>query len=221
MQKRRPNQQEQDILTAYGLIPAKVKDAVVFTIPQGDYILKEGDPISYLYFVVAGKAKVCRSVSNGKQLLLCFFLSEGIIGDLEMMTEQTTAFATLQAVTDFTCIALPLSRYAKALRENPIFMNHIARGLAKKLIQSDTNSAITILHSVQERLCAYICQTAQNDLFHEMLTDVASLLGTSYRHLLRCLDRLCLDGVLKKSPCGYLIIDAQELKCRAGDFYLQ
>lgn len=221
MQKRRPNQQEQDILTAYGLIPARLKDAVVFTIPQGDYILKEGDPISYLYFVVAGKAKVCRSVSNGKQLLLCFFLSEGIIGDLEMMTEQTTAFATLQAVTDFTCIALPLSCYAKALRENPIFMNHIARELAKKLIQSDTNSAVTILHSAQERLCAYICQTAQNDLFHEMLTDVTSLLGTSYRHLLRCLDRLCLDGVLKKSPCGYQIIDAQELTCRAGDFYLQ
>lgn len=220
MQKRPLLPKEAELLISYGLQPDDYPEAVVMTFSQGECFLREGEAIVWLYFVLSGKAKSCRSVSNGKQLLISFFFSSGIIGELELMTGIETAFTTMQAITEFTCIALPLRTYATAFKKNIVFMNYVAAELAQKLMQSDTNSSVTILHSARERLCAYIYQTAQNGVFHEVLTDVASQLGTSYRHLLRCLDNLCTEGILQKQKSGYHIQNEARLREMAADFYI-
>jgi len=46
------------------------------------------------------------------------------------------------------------------------------------------------------------------------------MVGASYRHLLRCFNKLCEDGVLLKISPGYRIIDRQALEDKAGDLYL-
>ncbi len=61
--------------------------------------------------------------------------------------------------------------------------------------------------------------TNEDGLFNENLTEVAELLGTSYRHLLRTFDSLRKDNVLEKSSQGYIIKDGIELQIRAQDFY--
>lgn len=220
MIKRSLLPQEAAHLAGYGLNPDAYPDAVLMIFSAGECFLREGEPLTWLYFVLSGKAKSFRSVSNGKQLLISFFSSSGMIGEVELMTSPKAALATMQAITEFTCIALPLRTYCIQLKENILFMNCVAKELAQKLIQSDTNSSITILNSVRERLCAYIYQTAQHDVFHEVLTDVASQLGTSYRHLLRCLNALCTEGILKKEKSGYRILDEVLLREISADFYL-
>ena len=213
-------EEDANLLMQYDLQEISLNKAVRLSFEPGEYLIRAGEPIDYLYFVVSGKAKVCLSVSNGKQLLLCYFMSRGIIGDVELMTGQRTAFTTMRAVTRFTCIGLPLSVYSEILRSNTRFVNRIGRELAKKLMQSDINGAITILHPLEARLCAYIQQTSTNGVFRETLTDVAELIGTSYRHLLRCLDKLCRDGVLLKQSFGYVVANQQEFEKRAGDLYM-
>lgn len=212
--------QETTLLAGYGLDPAIYPEAVLMVFSQGECFLREGEPLLWLYLVLSGKAKACHSVSNGRQLLVNFFSSGNIIGEVELMTSPEISFATMQAITEFTCIALPLRTYAAQLKENIIFMNRVARELAQKLMQSDNNSAIIILNSARERLCAYIYQTAQHGIFHEVLTDVAAQIGTSYRHLLRCLKALCTEGVLIKEKSGYRILKEQLLREISADFYL-
>ena len=209
-----------DLLLQYGLHDIDLKDAERFFFEQGDYLLREGEPIDCIYFVVSGKAKVCLNISNGRQLLLSYFLSEGIIGDAELMIGRHTAITTLQAVSDFICIGLPLTVYAAALKNNITFVNYIGKELAEKLMQSSINRAITILQPLDARLCAYITQTASGGIFRETLTEVAELVGTSYRHLLRCLDKLCKDKILQKQVYGYQIINQHELNKKAGDLYV-
>ena len=219
MEKRLAGKEDLALLAQYGLQDADVKHPVLLKFRQGEYVLREGHAIDSLYFVLSGKAKVCLHSSSGKQLLLCYFISSGILGDLEMLMEEQDAFATVQAVSDFECIVVPFSKNPHLLNHN-IFAQGLARELAGKLKQRDTYSATTMLYTLEERLCAYIVQTNCNGIFRETLTDVAGLLGSSYRHLLRCLQKLCNDGVLKKQNNGFQIVNQKMLQERAGDLYV-
>ncbi|MCL2218035.1 MAG: Crp/Fnr family transcriptional regulator, partial [Defluviitaleaceae bacterium] len=118
------------------------------------------------------------------------------------------------------CIALPLSIYAGELRSNNTFVNYVAKELAEKLTQRVINGAITTLQPLEARLCAYITQTSEDGLFRETLTEVAGVVGASYRHLLRCLDNLCRKGILQKELSGYRVINRKALDKNAGDLYV-
>jgi len=223
MKKKPLSNADKALLAQYGLDAAILTKALHLSFAQGEYLSREGETLNYLYFVVSGKAKVMLSLSDGKQLLLAYFISEGIIGDIELMTNvQTYAkiHATLQAVTDFECIALPFVDYGDILKSNNTFINHVGKELAKKLMQRAINGAINTLQPLESRLSAYIMQTAADGHFREQLTDVAIMLGASYRHLLRCIERLCSKHILDKVAKGYRVIDPQALQTMAGDLYV-
>ncbi|MDR2589985.1 MAG: hypothetical protein LBC71_03235, partial [Oscillospiraceae bacterium] len=127
---------------------------------------------------------------------------------------------TLQAVTDFECIALPLYEYRTTLIRNITFINLVGKELAEKLMQRAINGAINILQPLEARLSAYIMQTAIGGVFDEQLTHVAVLLGTSYRHLLRTLEKLRLSNILEKQENTYRIVNQKTLKALSGDLYM-
>ena len=220
MEKHRLNDQDKVILSQYGLNGLDLGQAERHIYTQAEFLSYAGDPINFLYFVISGKAKVFISLSSGKQLMLAYFTSKGIIGDIELMTNKPTNCTTVQAVTDFSCIALPLNFYAEKLKDNNIFVNYVAKELAEKLTQRAINGAITTLQPLEVRLCAYIMQTTDNGLFRETLTEVSGVVGSSYRHLLRCLDALCNKKILQKEHSGYRIIDQSALENNAGDLYV-
>jgi len=220
MKKQPLNESDIHLLSQYGLNSAEYKKAVRLSFEKGEYLSQEGEPLRYLYFVVSGKAKVLLNLSDGKQLLLAYFISKGIIGDIELMTNIRITQSTLQAITDFVCIALPLNEYRDVLKNNNTFINHIGKELAEKLMQRAVNGAITTLQPLETRLCAYISQIATDGFFCETLTEVAGVVGASYRHLLRCLDKLCGEEVLVKESPGYRIAKQGELDSKAGDFYV-
>jgi len=219
MKKHPLSKPDHQLLSQYGLNAAKLKNASRLSFEKGEYLSREGESLRYLYFVVSGKAKVLLSLSDGKQLLLAYFISRGIIGDIELMTDVKTNHSTLQAVSKLTCIAIPLAEYRQTLKSNNIFINHVAKELAEKLITRAINGAITTLQPLEARLCAYILQSASEEVFQDILTEVAAMLGASYRHLLRCLDKLCREAVLSKEGRGYRIINPQILSEKAGDLY--
>lgn len=198
----------------------QLKGISKFEFMEGEVFITAGEPIDYLYFVLHGKAKVIIATENGKHLLPCYYVSKGLIGDIEFMTGQREAFSSMQAVTNFVCIAIPKKENEALLKDNLIFVNFVAKGLSYKLMQSNIYSAMNLLHSLEERLCAYIAQASYQGIFCEKLTDVALWLGTSYRHLLRSLDKLCQEGILEKQKGGYRILDEKVLAQKATEKYM-
>ncbi len=202
-------------LAEYDLADVDLSGAVLLSFDRGEWFLREGQTMEYLYILLSGKAKVCVGVKSGRSLLLCYYLSDGIIGDLELMTGSRTAVTSMQAVTPLLFAGLPLERYAPLLRGSLPFMLRVGAGLAEKLDLRVKSSTEAILQPFECRLCGYLLQTAEDGMFCETLTETAELLGCSYRHLLRCLERLCRDGLLEKRKCGYLVLDAAALDKRA------
>ncbi|WP_312368985.1 cyclic nucleotide-binding domain-containing protein [Lachnoclostridium sp.] len=207
-------------LEGYGINNMALDACLCLRFEAGETILQEGMPIIYLMFVVTGKVKICSTAKNGKDLVLCYYISDGIIGDLELMTNTYDATAGIIAITDFECIALPFQKYAIDLKNNLAFLKRLGSELSMKLLRISKNYVVTTLYTGEERLCSYILQASHNGIFNDILTDVSCSIGMSYRHMFRLLNQLCTDGVLDKRDNGYIIVDREELLRRAPGAYV-
>lgn len=219
MQRNTLKKEHLSKLEEYGISNMVLDACVCLKFKTGETILQEGLPITHLLIVLTGKAKVCSTGKNGKDLVLCYYISEGIIGDIELMTNTYVAASNIIAITDFECIALPYQQYATDLKNNLAFLNRVGSELSAKLLRSSKNYVFTALYSGEERLCSYILQTSHNNIFSDILTDVASSIGMSYRHMFRLLNQLCLHGLLEKKDNGYVIINRGELIRKAADSF--
>lgn len=205
------------LLRQYGLTKREADCAEEMVFECGEHLLLAGTEVDRLLFVCAGKAKVCLCAPNGKRLLLSYFLSRGVVGDMEWLAGRACALSTVQAVTRCRAVALPLERCGDALWQNAAFLGCLGREIADKLMHASERGASSVLCPLEERLAGYILQTAQDGCFSETFTEVSELLGTSYRHLLRALSAMRDSGVLERTPCGYRILDRAKLEKLAGD----
>lgn len=193
---------------------------------KNEYIIKEEEEVKYLIFIVKGKAKVFATLSNGKSLLLCFYQGFKVLGDLEII-DSRKAVTNVQAIEDTCCIGISSDHVRKHLLEDAKFLRYICSSLGNKLYQCSKNSSINILYSLENRLASYILTTDEKKednghtviIFDENLTEIAELLGTSYRHLLRTLKTLCSKKIIRKKNNYYEVIDEMELKRMSAELY--
>lgn len=156
--------------------------------------------------VVSGKAKVCTSAPSGKDLVLAYYLSSGLIGDVELMSNTTYATASVITLSPFEVIIVPFQDDQDSIFKNLTFMTTLAKGLSENLINSSHNYTSNALYSGEQRLCTYILQGSYKNYFFDNLTDMAATIGISYRHLLRLLNKLCDDGILKRENGNFRLL---------------
>jgi CRP/FNR family putative post-exponential-phase nitrogen-starvation transcriptional regulator len=220
MTKEKLKPEHISVLGDYGLEDMDRGDVSVLHFKKNEYILQQGYPSEYVFLVLSGKMKVFITSPNGKTLLFCFYTMRGILGEAEFATDEDIAAMSVQAITEVYCIGISRSRGQEYLKQNNAFLNAVNTALAAKLFRCTRNSAVTILYSLESRLCAYISMTNENGFFNEKLTEVSQMLGTSYRHLMRTLDILCRQGILIKEKRGYHVADSTLLKEKGEDYYL-
>ncbi|MEG2355426.1 MAG: cyclic nucleotide-binding domain-containing protein [Clostridia bacterium] len=218
MKRTACNGSHQPILEAYGLQSLPIEKLKLLHFLPGEYLYRMGKAPEYLMLMVSGRAKVCVASENGKTLLLTFYSGAGLLGDIELVLGLPAATSDVQAISELTAIGIPYA-CAGDLLQNPVFVLKLAKELAKHVDCNSQNSVATVLNPLQARLCSYIRIVAANGFFQEKLTELAELLGTSYRHLLRTLDALCAQGVLSREENGFRVIDEESLQRLGGDAY--
>lgn len=192
-------------LKQYGLKAGSLQNPVQILYAPGEVLFREGDAMDYFLVVVKGKAKVCRETENGGSLILCFYLSDGVIGDAELVNDRQTASTTMVALSDFLCLGIPFAENRRALRGNLTFMNAICRELSDKLLDTSDKLMENVLYSAKERFAAYIRENSCNSIFAENLSNAAKSLGISYRHAMRLLKEFCSEGFLTRKRNGYYV----------------
>lgn len=202
-------------LAEYGLKKMPLDACCCLRFSAGEEVLREGQPIGWLSIIVDGNAKVCRTAPNGKSLILCYNISRGLIGEVELMTGQVNATCSVKAVTDLEFIAVSYQNCLAELKTNVVFLNRLGTELAEKLTRSSDNFTSNALCTGEQRLCAYILQNSHRGFFRDTLTDVSCSVGMSYRHMFRLLGQLCEEGVLEKRESGYFISDRKGLERRS------
>lgn len=206
------------MLREYGLSHIPIENLYLLHFARGEYLYQINTKPEYLMIVVKGRAKVCRASENGKNLMLAFYSGTGLMGDIELLLGLQTSASDAQAISPFTAIGIPLT-YKDELLSSLAFINKLAHGLARNVEQNSQNMVATILNPLEARLCSYISIMQVDGWFCEKLIELAELMGTSYRHLLRTLTALCDQSILQKQGKRYLILDNAALKHLGGDMY--
>ena len=190
-----------------------------------EYLSREEEDLEYLLFFIQGKAKVFKTLPNGRNLLLAFYNSIRVIGDIEIVKNQS-ATSTIQALSTCYCLAIPMKKARLELTNDRKFLKFTCESLAEKLAAVSMNSSINLLYPLENRLASYINEFLTNDEdsniyidFDENLGNIAELLGSSDRHLLRTLNTLSKKGVLEKEDGKYKVINKVLLEELAGDLY--
>lgn len=197
----------------------------LFFFKKNEHICREDEEINYLFFLVKGKAKVYTTLSNGKSLLLCFYDEFKLLGDVEIINLEN-ASSNVQVIEDTYCLAISLKNVKLYLLNDAKFLRFICSSLGGKLNRCSKNSSINLLYPLENRLASYILATGEridnNEeiiKFNENLTEIAELLGTSYRHLLRTLNNLSCKGAIRKKSNYFQVLDEKILKKLAADLY--
>jgi CRP-like cAMP-binding protein len=204
------------LIQQYGLAPEKLQNCSVRSYSFGERIISEGRPNGLLFIITGGKAKVGVTAPNGKNIVLCFYISKGLLGEVELFSDTSAASTTVTAMNELRCIVIPTDRNKAYLLGNPAFTRIAASQLSEKLMQSTDKTVENTLYTAEIRLCRYIFAAANNALFRDVMTDVSYSIGTSYRHLYRMIGALCKDRILEKTNEGYRICNMEQLKERAG-----
>lgn len=156
-----------------------------------EYILKTGEEIDGLYFLIDGKYYVSSLEITGKELLLRYSKKPAILGDIEVL-EQCTIQSNCIAAEVCGFIYVPLTTYNRYLKNDIEFTQLLLKELAYKLKTCTISSRVNALSPVSVRLAAYFCTIASTKVQSEYITsnkldEVASLIGTTKRHVNRIL----------------------------------
>ncbi|MCY6957158.1 cyclic nucleotide-binding domain-containing protein [Clostridium brassicae] len=192
---------------------------------KNENICRSNEKINYFYFLVEGKVKAYSLLENGKSLLLSFYKPLSIFGDMEFI-DMDTASSNIQAIENSLCIGIPMSILRKNAINDTKFLKYICKSLSNKLDKFSKYSSINLLYPLENRLASYILAITSNnnssqinELYTYNLTEMADLLGTSYRHLMRTLNKLCNEKIIKKEKNSIIVLNRNSLKKLAGDIY--
>ena len=186
------------------------------TYHKNEYILKTGDEIDGLYFLIEGKYYVSSLEITGKELLLRYSKKPAILGDIELL-EQCPIQSNCIAAEMCEFIYVPLSTYNRYLKHDAMFTQLMLKELAYKLKTCTISSRVNALSPVSVRLAAYYCTNASTKANSEYITsnkldEVASLIGTTKRHLNRILKGWNEEGIIHREGDHIQIVNWEKIK---------
>lgn len=220
-----------EYLEQFGLNPIfseEVKSKMsIYHFQQGEILCLKGEEIQHMYFLVKGKVKIFTTSPGGKTLIVRFKTPLAVIGDVEYV-KKTAVFNTVEAVSEGLVVSIHFAELRGMETNQMDFLKFLLAIVTEKFYTESHATSLNMLYPVEIRLASYLLSLSserEGSLFHsEMqtsnLTDIADLIGTSYRHLNRVIHKLCKEGVIQRKKGSLYIKDIQRLKELAdGNIY--
>ncbi|MDF1618492.1 cyclic nucleotide-binding domain-containing protein [Petrocella sp. FN5] len=194
----------------------------IFEYGKGEMICENGNKISYLFLLVEGEAKVFTTLGNGKIYLLRIENPLSVYGDLETLMEHEYT-ANVEALNKCICIGIPMVHIRRAYLDHAPFLKFLCLSLANRLDKVSQMSTSNILLPLKNKLASYLLAHKELDTNNinvkSSFVDIAEQLGTTYRHLNRTINEMCLEGLINKRGKIMEIARIEDLKSLAGHTY--
>jgi CRP/FNR family transcriptional regulator, putaive post-exponential-phase nitrogen-starvation regulator len=161
-------------------------------------ILCEQTTISHLYFLVEGEIQCATYHPNGTLAVVAILTPFNVIGDVEIMGTAKTS-STVITTCPSVLLGLPVSAVQQHGMNDPSFLHLIIDQLTIKL-QKSTSLRLGHLLPLKSQLALYIITQSESQNSPVVILPekevLASMLGTSYRHLNRVMKELISQGAI-------------------------
>jgi CRP-like cAMP-binding protein len=219
MKRLYDSQQLREYLAAYDLthlfLHTQLEHLQLREYDSSEIILREGDELDGLYFQVDGVARVSTCVATGKSLLLRYCRPLSVFGDIELINNVPVQ-SRVEADERSRFIFIDKAFVQRHFMQDSQFLNMLLKHLAYKLQTCTTASRINLLATVEERLAGYLLSTREpipfgQEIYSPHISEIASVIGTTTRHLNRVLQNLKDDGIVSKTRNNLIVLDWEQL----------
>lgn len=193
---------------------------------RNEPILVAGDPLPYFYFIVDGKAKIYKRLENGKTVLLRFTRPLSELGSLELLHKERFVDTEVASLYDTVCIQIPFDKIESLCDRDVTFYKYIIDRLSHKLETSSRTASINYSYPFKNRFASYLISITRlseveriDEINFNKLTELATYLGTSYRHLNRTIKEFEDEGIIEKTNNKFIIMNFEKLEDLSGDYY--
>ncbi|MBP0727152.1 Crp/Fnr family transcriptional regulator [Bacillus sp. RG28] len=195
----------------------------LYSFDQGELICSQGEPSHYLYVLVKGKLKVYITSAEGKTLIVSFKTPLEIIGDIEYV-QGIDLINTVEAVSPVLLIGVHYKWLNKYGKDYLPLLHFLLDVITQKFTIKSYAMSFNLMYPVEVRLASYLLSVSFDESDTKFkgqvntvsLTDVANLIGTSYRHLNRVILQFCKEGLIKRQKGFVLVKDREGLRAIAG-----
>lgn len=186
---------------------------------KNQVIFMEEDTGNYMYLVLAGKLKVSKSSSSGKETIVAIHRAGDFFGEMSLLDGKTSP-ATVAAMEDCKIISISRADFHNYLMRNEKVVQQIIQVLCARLRQVWQTQALSS-SAADARICMGIyqlakkhgIQDARGTIIDLKIThqDLAEMVGTSRETVTRVLTRLRKQGVIEIDSRRIILLDDQAL----------
>lgn len=195
----------------------------LFSFDQGELICSQGEPSQHLYVLVKGKIKIYTTSAEGKTLILSFMTPLEVIGDIEYV-HGNDFINTVEAVSSVRMIGIHHRWLRKYGSDYSPLLQFLLEMITKKFYIKSNFLSFNLMYPVEVRLASYLLSVSYDETDSQFvgqlstfsLKDAANLIGTSYRHLNRVIQKFCAEGILERNKGFIHIKDRNGLIALSG-----
>lgn len=192
------------------------------TYKTGEILVYSGDEVDQLYILVKGKIKVSTALPNGRTMLLRFTSPLSLLGDLELIdNEQAKVQVECMEICEF--LVIPHRIIHEYEMQRPVFLHYLLRQICTKMNSNFHSATMNVLTNVEHRFASYLLSMSgdytqssysKDELETSKLTEIAEMLGTSYRQLNRVVKKFTEEKLILKEKKKITLLDVDGLKAR-------
>ena len=178
---------------------------------RGRMVVAEGEPSSALYILLAGRAKVQRSDSEGKEVILAVLGSGECVGEMSLIDD---APRSASVITMESCefMAINKETFLATLEENPQIELKIMKGLVKRLREADRKIETLALLDVYGRVARVLLDFSEEIDGERVVKgklprqEIAKMIGASREMVSRVMKGLEVEGYIVPGQSGHLVL---------------
>ena len=179
--------------------------------PRSRTIVSEGEPSQSLYIMLAGRAKVQRSDSEGKEVILAMIGPGEFFGEMSLIDDAPRS-ASVITVEPCDFISIQKDSFKSMLATSPDMAMQIMRGLVRRLREADKKIETLALLDVYGRVARVLLDFSETVDGERVVKsklprqEIAKMIGASREMVSRVMKGLETDGYIVSLPQGRLVL---------------
>lgn len=179
--------------------------------PKGRVIVTEGEPSQSLYILLSGRAKVQRSDTEGKEVILAVIGPGECFGEMSLIDESPRSASVITTESsDF--MSINKDSFKSMMMSSPEICLRIMIGLVRRLREADKKIETLALLDVYGRVARVLLDLSEK-VGNERIVrvklprqEIAKMIGASREMVSRVMKGLEVEGYIVPLPDGKLML---------------
>ena len=179
--------------------------------PRGRVIVTEGEPSQSLYILLSGRAKVQRSDTEGKEVILAVIGPGECFGEMSLIDDSPRSASVITIDTsDF--MAINKESFKSMMLSSPEMSLRIMAGLVRRLREADKKIETLALLDVYGRVARVLLDMSEKVGEERMIRsrlprqEIAKMIGASREMVSRVMKGLETEGYIVPLPEGKVLL---------------